>query len=207
MTRMMWQALAGLLVVSLMGCTPHYTAKIFEDSMEAVYLDDAHKMERQAQWVVHASSAVCLTPSYSRKKGQHNRTLIALDKALQSKFQQAFPGLFVLPSIMTLDQSLKYSSTARCELLVAPALVNYENNLNTRRELSEGKDLHPSRRYGRDKMSLAIEVYEVRTRRLLDSIILEGRQKFFASKEALPSDLFDEALQEYIYTLTGRRAG
>ncbi|VUD47254.1 hypothetical protein TDB9533_00989 [Thalassocella blandensis] len=194
---------AGLLVLS--ACTANYTKSVVDSSLANINLADAHQSQRSADWVLHASTPMCLNKPSNRDEAVHNRSLIALHSALAQNLQQAFPSLTLAEASLPLDQAIKFARRSRCELLVNPALVKNKNHLNSTRELSEGKDLHPGREVKPDEVAISIEIYEARTGRLLDVAVLASEQKYFASHHKQPSDLYQDAVKRFVYSLTGRQ--
>lgn len=198
-----WLVPAFLLSIS--ACTAQYTQTVVQNSLENMHLADTHRFERSSSWIVHSSTAMCMTKSLNREENERRRALLDLDAALKNNFQQVFPDLYITEAILPLEQAFKVSRMKRCELLVFPALVKHENQLNSRQELNEGKGLHPSRKVSRDEVSLSIEIYEVRTQRLLDVALLTSRQKYFAKSDEQATEILDKALNQYVLALTGRK--
>ncbi len=196
-----------VLVFQLAGCTANYTRQVWNESLASVSLADEHYQNRSAQWVIHPRTRLCINPAKNDSQQERRRALAALNQSIETSFHQSFSSVKQYESSLSLTAAFQAAQSHGCELLVYPVLVELNNNINTRQELNYGKDLQPNKTTGRDNIRLNMQIYEVRTRQLLDIAKLVGHQRMLASNDSSPHDLFDQALQLYLFSITGRSNG
>lgn len=194
----------GLLVLLLNACSYQYFMNTADESLQLARIKSNFAIERKSDWVIHSSTAVTLAHPVHIQSKVMPRNLYRLYQALDLSLKQAFPSYSTHSEAATLDEALNLAVLDASELLFWPALVSIENKVNTEQELREGKDLNDLSSYGPDSAVFQVLIYEVRTKRLLDIASVRSRGRMLAPNGSLPLDLYPDAANHYILTITGQ---
>ena len=86
------------------------------------------------------------------------------------------------------------------QLLFVPKLLLVDNRLNTLQEMNEGYKLH-GRPLGTDKTLFQVIIYDVRTGDMIDIATISSASRLFVNNDALPEDLLQQAVSQYVQAL------
>lgn len=201
------RVVCSTLCLILSACTAEYAADVAATSLERVRLKSHFKVERRVTWTVPAATRVYLAPPEDLRPGPRHRNIRALRRSLDLALRQAFPAYDTINAAATLKQALEAAARGGGDLLFLPKLVVAQNNLNSEREIAEGRPLHPTASYAPDRTFFQVLIYEVRSGLLLDVANVSGRGRMFAPDGELPLDLYRAAAREYVYAITADRVG
>ncbi len=170
---------------------------------------EKHAVYRDAPWLISRDTAIFLNQpkAMDTRSTQWRRTLTRFSDELDLSLRQVFPYFNSSETNLTLSDSFSRARRSGSKLVFIPKLIHSENHLNSFQELSEGKSLHPEKDIWPDKVAFQVLIYEVRTEKLLDVATIYSRSRFFASDRDQALDLFEPALSELVFRLTGKFAG
>ena len=196
-----------LCLVTLNACSTEYSRHTLRGALTDLGLMDEVSYTRQADWVLHSSSKILLLEPEINLAGQdqrlNHRTHAAMRDALMHSFRKHFPSsrssTHSLASVTT-------HSFVSSDYIVGARLFHVQDNLNTRAELHEGRGLHKGRHYGRDEIDIQLQIFDARSRRLLDSIALSARAAFLVRDDRLPADVIQPSMDKLVAALAGNEA-
>lgn len=199
----------SLAVLALGACTSQYTSHLVKQSLKTVKVKDTHHLQRTNTWTINSTTPVFLAKavSLSSLDDDYPRTNLELHQQLKRTLSQTFPAFSSGERAVGLSEALTIARGAGSELLFIPKLIDRHNNLNSWQELSDGQKLHRDKRYGRDYLAVQVLVYEVRTSRLLDIATMKSHARIFAASGDHPKHLLHQAINHYVLSISGHRAG
>lgn len=198
-----------LFVVALMqlcSCTYQYTTDVATDTLEKAYLKSKFTIDRNSDWLVHVNTPVALAGAQHIQGRSMPRNIASLNAALDLSFRKLFPNFSSVELRVDSDlgSMFEQAQNQKRELLFVPSVISVEDRLNTQRELMEGQELHPEKDYGLDQVVFQMLIYEVRTKKVIDTAIVTSRSRYFAGNASIPQDLYRQASSEYLSVVTGK---
>lgn len=187
------------LVILLSGCTAQYTSQVYQKSMQAVSLKQAHQSQRGADWVLpqHAPLAMAMPVDHQ----QQARASLAFKEALQKHSQQLFPRLVSLDTPLSLEDASYLAFAKGCALMIYPRFHGAENKRDDLNEMFEGKTAHHDKKLGRDATRIELLIVDTYRAQILDSVTVESRAAFFKSPDEQAFDLLDTAVETALLRL------
>lgn len=186
----------AVLSILVSGCSYSYTSSLTESAFSDVGLADKHDYFRMSKWRLSPSAKVALKLA-EPENVLLPRTTKQLNKMMLAKFDRHFSHFNVVEAD-TLNAAIHQAFTTGHELLVVASLIDAKNKINTRRELHYGREHHPEKDRGRDKLTLQLSVYDTQSHRLLDNITLVSKAAYLKRDEQLALHLIEGSLQNLL---------
>ncbi|MEY4588279.1 MAG: hypothetical protein RL497_355 [Pseudomonadota bacterium] len=193
-------ALATTLTLVLclfqLGCTAQYSRELSRDTLAAVHLSDHYELKRQHTWVLPHSSKLYLGyPDVSLLDEDQpiTRTQFQLAQKIKQKFTQQFPGCMSQMEADSLTQTFKAAQQLNAEFLLLPQLMAISEN-----PYAEGQKEH-SKGY----WQLNFRIYDVRSKKLLDTLKMDGKQGVLNWRKQEPVQLVEAGITQAAQALAG----
>lgn len=192
-----WVYLLLCLVNS--GCTVAHTQQTSADLARQWGLADRAEVRRGGSWVLPAESHIYLAfPHSSEAQPQYPRLLLSVADALQDQLGGRFTQLQSAPWLESKAQSWQYAAANAYDFLVLPELVGRSDHLSSLREIRQdwrvvSASSQDSEKVGRDRLALRLQVFDVRSGRLLDTLTVNVVSSRIAWSERTPHLLAAQA--------------
>ena len=191
----------------LVACTPKYTYQVVDNSLKGALLKDSHEVIRNNRWVFALGESIALgnLEVVGFDEQQMPRNQAQLNVQLREQFSARFVNVLHTNPKEDKESLFNRAYYEQVSYLIEPRLVAIENNRNTFHELSAGAAVYPDRPRETDNTVLQFIVYEVNTRRVVDTAFVKSRQRLYAANHSITADLFYGAVASYLNTISGAR--
>lgn len=181
------------------GCTVAHTQQTSADLARQWGLADRAEVRRGGTWVLPAESHIYLAfPHSTETEPQYPRLLLSVADALQEQMGGRFTQLQSAPWLESKAQSWQHAAGNRYDFLVLPELIARSDQLSSLSEIRRDWRLvsasaQEAEKVGRDRLALRLQVYDVRSGRLLDTITVNVVSSRMAWTERTPNLLAAQA--------------
>lgn len=187
-----------LLVFTFWGCTFKHTAYQTSQGLKNLGLVTSHEVERTQQWVLPTDAKVYLSyPNVGRQIGSELprlRTQIT-DVWLQNIDLQ-FQNVVMAGLDEPVTQSLTNAQQQGYDLMLSLTVLEAQEHLSSWSEINAEYGIatkHP-KKAARDKLYIAVGIYDVRTGKRLDTVTVTSKSSRLAIGERVLADLVNGAL-------------
>lgn len=186
--------LAAVLVLS--GCTAQYAKELAKESLVSAELTDQVQLKREHNWVIPSRSKLYLAyPDVGLIDEDQpiTRTQFELAQLVKIYFTQYFANSVSQPDVSSLAQTFKEAQQVNADFLLLPELIALSANPH-----AEGE-----RKRIPNRMQLSFRLFDVRSKKLLDSLRVQGEQGMFNWQKQQPAVLFKSGVQQAASALAG----
>lgn len=195
----------ALLCLITSGCTVAYTQQTSADLTRQLGFADRAEVRRGGSWVLPVESHIYLAFPQSPDRAQppdtqsqYPRLLLSVADALQDQLGGRFTQLQSAPWLESRAQSWQHATGNAYDFLVLPELIGRSDLLSSMREIRRDWRLisasaQDSEQVGRDRLALRLQIYDVRSGRLLDTITVNAISSRIAWTERTPHLLAAQA--------------
>lgn len=196
MQGLLWVCVLAYLLV---GCTLAHTRQSSGDIARQLGMADQAQVQRGGNWVLAANSRVYLAFPQSPETVHQTYPRLALSvfDALQEHLSGHFAQVQLAPWQESRDDSWQRAAEQSVDFLLVPHILAREDQLSSVREIHRDWQVSSAyggeRRVGRDRVSLRLQVYDLRSRRLLDTLTVHVVSSRIAWAERTPQILAQHA--------------
>lgn len=183
-------------VIALSGCTAQYTKEIAKESLVAAELTDQVQLKREHNWVIPSRSKLYLAyPDVGLIDEDQpiTRTQFELAQLVKIHFTRYFANSVSQPDANSLAQTFKEAQQQNADFLLVPELIT----------LSANPHADGERKRIPNQMQLSFRLFDVRSKKLLDSLSVQGQQGMLNWKKQQPAVLFKSGVQQAASALAG----
>ena len=198
---------AGIALLLLMalqcGCTAQYSRELSRETLVATHLSDHYTLKRERNWVLPQHSKIYISyPDVNLlEEGQPiTRTQFQLSQQIKIQFTQRFPGCITQSEPESVPQSFKEAQQLNADFLLAPQLIAISDN-----PYAEGANNNAGRAQKNTKghWQLNFRLYDARSKKLLDTLRVDGNQGILNWRKQEPAQLFAEGIHKAAGALAG----
>lgn len=214
---------AAFIVVFVSGCTSQYASNVYRGAMQTLKLNQSYQLTRKEPWVITADTHLLLmktAPEQSQLEAMNAKAMAAtetqwlvanqtlaprLNTAMFEALQQSLIGQFGSVSVTqsnSVSEALAVGRGLGAQLLLVPAAISSEDNLNTQIEINQGS-VATSRTLGVDASSIRIAAYDVNSGKLVDLAQVQARGRYFAASDENTHELAAKAARVYVAAIAG----
>lgn len=214
---------AAFIVVFVSGCTSQYASNVYRGAMQTLKLNQSYQLTRKEPWVITADTHLLLmktAPEQSQLEAMNAKAMAAtetqwlvanqtlaprLNTAMFAALQQSLIGQFGSVSVTqsnSVSEALAVGRGLGAQLLLVPAAISSEDNLNTQIEINQGS-VATSRTLGVDASSIRIAAYDVNSGKLVDLAQVQARGRYFAASDENTHELAAKAARVYVAAIAG----
>lgn len=184
----------------LAACTPQYTREQTRAVLADSRLLEHQTVARENTWVLPQSAKLLLAYPHLGQVDQSrrlNRTQYALAELLKNGFSRYFPATVSAVEAQTLGEALSDARRRTQDFLIYPELLAISQNAKA---VSEGGHSAPAEK---NTMDFNLRIYDVRSRKLVDTVKVTSGQGLldFSSRE--PQVLMEKAIEAAVKSLAG----
>ncbi|WP_416455984.1 DUF4823 domain-containing protein [Saccharophagus degradans] len=214
---------AAFIVVFVSGCTSQYASNVYRGAMQTLKLNQSYQLTRKEPWVIAADTHLLLmktAPEQSQLEAMNAKAMAAtetqwlvanqtlaprLNTAMFAALQQSLISQFGSVSVTqsnSVSEALAVGRGLGAQLLLVPAAISSEDNLNTQIEINQGS-VATSRTLGVDASSIRIAAYDVNSGKLVDLAQVQARGRYFAASDENTQELAAKAARVYVAAIAG----
>lgn len=180
------------------GCTYAHTAQKTDRALQALALRSSEQVARNGSWVLPANATVYLSYPQAgyRLKAQMPRLRADLAPLWHEGVAFRFQRVTMAPLELSAAATLAAARAQNFDLLFELQLLAVEDRLSsvTERVAEAGTARKAPPLQGRDQLSLAVLIFDVRSGRRLDTLVVNSKSGLWAWAAVEPEDLLEAAV-------------
>jgi len=151
-------------------------------------------VSRSASWTLPDHAVIYLAEvGISRSLQPNPRLRLELNRVLETEVQERFARYRMADAGQSLHGSLSAAAFQNCDLLLQLSLQDVHDNLSSVTEWRNDRGFMKAKT-GRDRLSLVLKIFDVRSGRLLDTLSVHSRSGVWRWREHPVTELLEPAL-------------
>lgn len=207
--RLLWAlSLLGGALVLLGGCTYDYTLQQSREWRNRLAFFDSHWVSRSKDWVLPASSPLYIAQASremlatERTSGERGISSRQLSEALAHSLERQQANLITGRKPVNLQQAFTAARHNRCTYLIYPRLLTASDSIGSLQELDADMEAFPG--MGSDYVVVQLAVYEVSSKKRIDTFVLQSQSGWLAFYRQQPEVLMAEGFDRFSEQLFAR---
>ena len=183
-------ALVFFSMIWLNSCSATYFKSVSNDTLQIAGLIDKHTITRSQSFRLHRSSKIYLKSLNFSERSIELATAAPTLPMPQAEFEEhlynhlsaAFPHTFEGKPGTNLQDAFMEAMVMQADYLIYPYLARDEDQLNSYREIAEGRGVHPGKSYARDKTLFTLTIFDVYSQQMLDVLHIHSNARWLAGE-------------------------
>lgn len=184
----------------LVSCTPRYTREKTQEVLADTRLVEYQQVRRENTWVLPQSAKLFIAYPHMGQADQSrrlNRTQHTLAELLKNGFGRYFPATIHSLDEQALSEALSDARRRTQDFLIFPELLAISQN-----PAAASKDTRPGLT-AKNNLDFNLRIYDVRSRKLVDTIKVTGGQGWLDFSTQEPQVLMEKSIDAAVKTLAG----